>query len=121
MQAGHITIASIDYNKTTQTVTCTSCGGPATNVRWSKDNDTISMASNEGHYENSRIILDTVSATYENRLRIVDKSSEVAGTYTCEVENPRGSMNESLSIQGTKLYTQRHAALVMNSLLGHKA
>jgi hypothetical protein len=54
-----------------------------------------------GLYEHSQIITNTTSATYENRLRIIEKSSEAAGTYTCEVTNPRGSMNRSLYIQGT--------------------
>ena len=45
-------------------------------------------------------IINTTSATYENRLRIVDKSSEAAGNYTCSITNPRGGMNESLYIQG---------------------
>ena len=77
---------------------CTSIGGPATDVLWSKDNINISMAANEGLYEYSQIVINTTSATYENRLRIVDKSSKTAGTY--EVTNPRGSTNESLYIHG---------------------
>ena len=80
-------------------IICTSTGGPATGVLWSKDNVNISMAANEGLYEHSQIIINTTSATYENRLRIVDKSSEAAGTYTCEVTNSTGSINESLYIQ----------------------
>jgi hypothetical protein len=60
------------------------------------------MALNEGLYEYSQIIINTTSATYENRLRVVDKSSVTAGTYTCEVTNPRGSVNGSLYIQGNE-------------------
>ena len=92
---------SVQYNRTSKTITCTSTGGPATHVTWYKDDAQINMVSNEGRiYEYSQIITDTVRATYENRLRIVDKSSEAAGTYTCEVRNPRGSRNGSLYIQG---------------------
>jgi hypothetical protein len=74
---------------------CTSTGGPATDVTWYKENKKI---SERGIYEYSQIIINTTSATYENRLRIVDKSSEATGTYTCKVSNPRGSMNGSLYI-----------------------
>ena len=103
--AGQVTIISFKYNRTTQTITCTSTGGPATDVIWSKDTANISMVSNEGRlYEHSQIILNTTSATYENRLRIVDKSSKAAGIYTCEVTNLRGSTNESLYIQGIHKY-----------------
>jgi phosphoribosylformylglycinamidine (FGAM) synthase-like amidotransferase family enzyme len=99
-----VTNVSVQYDRTSQTITCTSTGGPATDVTWSKDdvNISLSIASNEGLYEYSQIIINTTSATYENRLRIVDKSSEAAGNYTCKVTNPRGSMNESLYIQGIK-------------------
>ena len=89
---------SVQYNRTSQTITCTSTGGPATHVTWSKDNVKISAASH--NYEPSQVIMNMISATYENRLRIVDKSSETAGTYTCEVRNLKGSMNVTLNIQG---------------------
>ena len=89
---------SVQYDRTNQIIICTSTGGPATYVAWYKDNAQVNIVSaNEGRiYKNSQIITNTVGATYENRLRIVDRSSEIAGTYTCEVRNPRGSMNESL-------------------------
>ena len=94
-----MTNISVQYDRTSQTITCTSTGGPATDVTWSKDNITIRLTMG-GLYEHSQIIINTTSATYENRLRIVDKSSEAAGNYTCSITNPRGSMNENLYIQG---------------------
>ena len=90
---------SVQYDRTSQTITCTSTGGPATDVTWSKDNVNITLIMGS-LYEHSQIIINTTSATYENRLRILDKSSEAAGTYTCEVTNSRGGMNGSLYIQG---------------------
>ena len=87
----------MQYDRASQTITCTTSGGPATDVTWFKDNEKITMTSSEVC---SQVITNTSSATYENRLRIVDKSSKVAGTYTCKVTNPRGSTNESLYIQG---------------------
>ena len=100
---GNVTIISVQYDRTTQTIVCKSTGGPATNVTWYKDEAYISIISGSnggGIFEYSQIIANTTSATYENRLRIVDKSSETTGTYTCEVRNPRGSMNVTLNIQG---------------------
>ena len=99
---GHITMVSIMYNKTIQTITCISIGGPATDVMWSKDNVNISVSPFGSIYEHSQIVLNTNSSTYENRLRIIDKSSKVDGTYTCEVSNLRGSVNESLYVQGNQ-------------------
>ena len=96
---GNVTNVSVQYDRTSQTITCTSTGGPATDVTWSKDNVNIRLTMG-GLYEHSQIITNTTSATYENRLRIVDKSSEAAGNYICSITNPRGGMNESLYIQG---------------------
>ena len=96
---GTVTNVSVQYDSTSQIITCTSTGGPATDVTWSKDNVNIRLTMG-GLYEHSQIIINTTNATYENRLTIVDKSLEAAGTYTCSVTNPRGSMNESLYIQG---------------------
>ena len=98
---GNVTKVSVQYDRTSQTITCTSTGGPATDVTWSKDNINIRLSMTMGGlYEYSQIIINTTSATYENRLRIVDKSSEAAGNYTCHVTNPRGSVNGSSYIQG---------------------
>ena len=98
---GFITDVSVEYDSTTQTITCTSTGGPATDVTWSRDNVTINTASNGGVYEHSQVIVNTTSATYENKLKIVDKSSKKAGTYRCEVRNFMESTNGTLYIQGS--------------------
>ena len=103
---GYVTISSIVYDRTTQTIICTSTGGPATDVSWSKDNMKIGTVSNaRDQYEHSQVIVSTANATYENRLTIINKSSKAAGTYACEIENHRGSINESLYIQGTQICT----------------
>jgi ribosome recycling factor len=95
-----VTNVSVQYDRTSQTITCTSTGGPATDVIWSKDNILNIGLTMGGLYENSQIIINTSSATYENRLRIVEKSSKAAGNYTCKITNPRGSINGSIYIQG---------------------
>ena len=94
-----MTNISVQYDRTSQTITYTSIGGPATDVAWSKDNVNIRLTMG-GLYEHSQIIINTTSATYENRLRIVDKSSEAAGNYTCSITNSRGGMSMSVYIQG---------------------
>ena len=95
-----MTNVSVQYNSTSQSIICTSTGGPATDVTWYKDNTQIMISNEGGIYNYSQIIINMINATYENKLRIVDKSSEAAGTYTCEVVNPRGSINGSLYVQG---------------------
>ena len=69
-----------------------------TDVRWIKDDKAV--ASDGELYERSKVIISTTTATYENRLTIVNKSSQLTGTYICHVANLRGSSNESLYLEG---------------------
>ena len=97
---GSVTNVLVKYNRIHQTIICTSTGGPATDVTWYKDKTQTIIPNEGGAYSYSQIITNITNATYENRLRIVDKSSEAAGNYTCQVINSRGSVNSSLYIQG---------------------
>ena len=116
---GNVTNISVQYDRTSQTITCTSTGGPATDVTWSKDNVNIRLTMGGRLYEHSQIIINTTSATYENRLRIVDKSSEAAGNYTCEVTNTRGGINGSLYIQGNEHKVADSANLINSKGMSH--
>ena len=100
----------VKYDRIHQTIVCTSTGGPATDVTWYKDNAQVIIPNEGGTYNYSQIIINTTSATYENRLRIVDKSSEAAGNYTCQVINSRGGINGSLYIQGN--YIMQNIAVI---------
>ena len=95
---GNINITSLEYNGTSQMIVCRSSGGPATDVRWLKDG--VIVSSDGELYDHSQIVINTTSATYENRLTLIEKSSRAAGVYTCQVSNLRGSWNESLAIEG---------------------
>ena len=55
-------------------------------------------------YVNSQIIINSTSATYENRLQIVKKSSDMAGNYTCEVQNSREVRRKILYIEGMTIH-----------------
>ena len=85
---GSVSITSMTYESGSQTLVCTSTGGPATSVTWSRDNTPLVVDGTT--YEHSQIITDTNTATYQNRLRIVSKSSSLSGSYTCYVANSRG-------------------------------
>ena len=91
-------IISLNYDSTTNTLVCTSTGGPVTTVMWFKDSD--STINNDQYYEQSMAIINTVTATYESRLRILNKSSESTGNYTCMVSNSRGSSTQSKDLEG---------------------
>ena len=99
---GNITNVVINYNKEHQLITCSSKGGPATTVSWTLNNNTISTDGQQTEFENSQIIIDSVSALYENRLKITNKTSAAAGVYRCVVSNPMGSLYAELDIQGKR-------------------
>ena len=65
-----MTNVSVQYDRTSQIITCTPTGGPATDVTWSKDNVNIRLTMGD-FYEYSQIIINATSATYENRLKLL--------------------------------------------------
>ena len=97
---GTMMITSLDYDSGTHTLVCTSTGGPATTVVWSKDNS--SRINDDQYYEHSVVIVNRTSATYESRLRILNKSSRATGNYTCTVSNSGGSSEGSIYLQGKR-------------------
>ena len=82
-------VTGIRYEKSSQTVICTSTGGPATTVTWRRGNTTLTV--NQVTYQQSQVVTNTSTATYENRLRLVEESLETYGMYTCTVSNSRGN------------------------------
>ena len=81
--SGSPVVSSLTYNTTSGVVTCISIGGPATTVTWSRSGLT---------YQQSKIVVDTVNATYHNLLSITSSQiSDYTGIFTCTVNNSRGS------------------------------
>ena len=74
------------------TLTCTSTGGPATTVTWTRDNVTIT--------EGTEIIYDTDGGSYINILTVTER---LEGLYTCTVANDRPSNDSAnITVQGNK-------------------
>ena len=65
------------------TLTCISTGGPATNVTWTRDNDTVT----EG---NKTVLDDRVTAQYTHSLTVTETTS-FNDTYSCTVSNNKPS------------------------------
>ena len=86
---GSPNVTSLTFNSSTNTLTCTSTGGPATNVTWKRDGVVITLNAT---YQQTKRVVDLVSGTYQTILTI-DPSvgqSDIDGTYNCTVENARG-------------------------------
>ena len=58
----------------------------ATNVTWREDGFAIDL--NQG-YEQTQIVTDTISGTYQNMLTIAPLVA-IGNTYSCSVENSKG-------------------------------
>ena len=83
------------YSHVSQTLNCTSSGGPATNVIWRKDNVTIPLTSSV--HQQSQRVADEVTSTYYNILSITSSNIEDhSGSFSCTVENNRGSSENYL-------------------------
>ena len=86
---------AIDSDQLQFTLVCQTQGGPATAAVWERNGADI---MDDGNFTTSQIVVDAVSATYNNTLLV---SSRLGGQYTCTVTNDRGSMTSSLNVEGT--------------------
>ena len=75
------------------TVTCTSTGGPATTVTWTRDSETVSGGMT--------VLNNAVTAQYTHTLTVTGR---VGGQYQCNVTNNKPSTaTAQLTVQGKLL------------------
>ena len=75
------------FSNESRTLTCTSTGGPATDVTWKKAGKMITMNTT---YEQTQMVTDPVNGTYQTVLSIAPAVTDINDTYSCMVENTRG-------------------------------
>jgi len=93
---GTPTTTTLVYNETTRSLTCTSTGGPATTVTWRKDETNITI--NGTTYQQTQVVADPVTGTYQTVLTIGPNENDTSGIYSCTVGNTRGT---SAAIEAT--------------------
>ena len=72
------------------TLTCTSTGGPATTVTWTRDSETVSGGMT--------VLDDPVTAQYTHTLTVTER---LGGQYQCTVSNNKPSQaSASFTVQG---------------------
>ena len=96
--AGLPSITSLLFDRNSSTLTCTSTGGPPTTVIWKKDDIIV----NPSTYEQSQRLVNAESATYESTL-FSDDVTNFVGTFTCEVRNARGTVEETVELRGASI------------------
>lgn len=71
-------------------LTCTSSGGPATTVTWTRDGTVITHDSN---HVLTQTVLNARTAVYDNVLTVTGPES---GSYQCIVSNTRGTVTSAV-------------------------
>ena len=102
IHAGSPIVTSLTFDNTSRTLTCTSTGGPATNVTWRRDGVLITLNAT---YQQTKRLVDHVNGTYQTVLTIRQSVSQddIVGTYNCTVENVRGESSETVVVPGETL------------------
>ena len=117
IHAGSPNVTDLTFDKKSRTFTCTSTGGPATTVTWSRDGVVITLNST---HQQTKSIVDSGNGTYQTVLTI-DPSvswSNIVGTYNCTVENVRGESSETVVVPGEtrKLLFHIYATVIYEGL-----
>ncbi len=88
--------ADLVFSRSSLSLTCVSNGGPASEVVWTKDGDTVSTDP----YTLTQTISYSPTTSYENVLT-ASSIADLVGNFTCTVSNIRGASNtETLQIAG---------------------
>ena len=92
--AGASSVTELTIDRESRTLTCTSTGGPATTVTWTKNG---AMITPNATYQQTQMIVDSVEGIYQNTLIVAHSVTEhdLYALFNCMIENSRGSSNRS--------------------------
>ena len=94
--AGSPSVTSLTFDDQSRTLICISTGGPATNVTWRRDG--VVITPNVTHQQTKRLVNPV---TYQTVLTIDPSVGQIAGTYSCTVENVRGGSSQTVVVPET--------------------
>ena len=99
LHAGAPNVTELTFDRESRTLNCTSTGGPATTVTWTKDGAVITPSTT---HQQTQMIVDTVEGIIQNTLTIAQSvtGENLYGLYSCMVENSRGSSNRTIHLYG---------------------
>lgn len=92
-----IAMQGITFNRTSQTLTCTSTGGPPATITWNRNGQPLTIDSIGSTYEQSQRLVDAEEATYDNVL-YANNVSNLIGNFTCMVSNIRGNAARGITV-----------------------
>ncbi len=76
------------------TLTCTSSGGPATNVEWKLNDEVLTENSN---HTMTRTLVDQLGPDYSSTLTVTGRT---VGNYSCNVSNSKGYSTKGYIVEG---------------------
>ena len=88
---------NITFDRANLTLTCTSTGGPATTVDWTRDNQLLQF--NVSPFSHVQVVSDLVMGTYLNILK-ASALSDLVGNFSCVVANRKGMSNTASILLG---------------------
>ena len=99
LHAGAPNVTELAFDRESRTLNCTSTGGPATTVTWTKDGAVITPSTT---HQQTQMIVDAVEGSYQNTLTIAQSvtGDNLSGLYSCMVENSRGGSNRTVHVYG---------------------
>lgn len=86
-------IVKLDYNSSSQTLTCSSAGGPPTTVTWKKNGWSLMIDGTT--YQQSQRVINQTDSTYDNLLHIKSNLDNAMGNYSCSVRNSRSALESN--------------------------
>ena len=97
--AGSPSGISLTFDPKSNTLACTSTGGPATAVTWRRDG--VVITPNATHQQTKSLVYPD-KGTYQTVLTIDPSVGQqsIVGTYNCTVENVRGKSSKALVVTG---------------------
>ena len=99
MHVGTPDVTRLTFDRESRTLTCTSTGGPATTVIWTKDGAVITPSTT---HQKTQMIVDTVGGIYQNNLTIAQSVARdnFHGLYSCMAKNSWGTSNRTQYVYG---------------------
>ena len=89
-------VVDVVFDRSALTLTCTSTGGPVSEVVWTRNGQPVSS----GNYTLSQTVTDMGTGRYGNELIAAD-IADLVGNFSCTVSNNRGVSNtRSFSYNG---------------------
>ena len=94
-----LAIDSLEFNRTSLTLTCATSGRPVHTITWLKDGTVVGT-----EFSQAQTIISTLTATYQHTLGSDSILNFILRNFTCTVEDAEGnSVNQTQMINGKSL------------------